>query len=207
MSASQTTLLPVRPDLAWDVAYLFPPQGQWSEWEYLALPGNRLVEYANGHIEVLPMPFQSHQRIVRWLLVFLEQFVRRGKLGQVLPAPMAVRLWRGKYREPDILFMLAANLDRCGEKYWRGADLVMEVVSPDAESRRRDLVEKRAEYERAHIPEYWIVDPRKKNILVLRLKGKKYVVHGEFGPDEQATSTLLKGFTVDVTAALSGGEE
>jgi Uma2 family endonuclease len=41
-------------DLAWDVAQLFPDQGDWTDEEYLALPGNRLIELSDGRVEVLP---------------------------------------------------------------------------------------------------------------------------------------------------------
>ena len=89
------------------------------------------------------------------------------------------------------------------EEYWEGADLVMEVVSPGDEDRRRDLKTKREEYAQAGIPEYWIIDPELERITVLTLEGQTYVVHGEFSRGEQATSKLLPGFAVDVTAALA----
>ncbi|MFO0956477.1 MAG: Uma2 family endonuclease [Isosphaeraceae bacterium] len=69
---------------------------------------------------------------------------------------MPVRLGPDKIREPDIVFLLAEHADRIGKQVLEGADLVMEVVSED---RRRDLVEKRADYAEAGIPEYWIIDP------------------------------------------------
>ena len=63
---------------AWDVAYLYPPQGHWSEGEYFLLPGNRLVEFANGVIEVLPLPTQSHQLIMLAFYHLLLAFVQPG---------------------------------------------------------------------------------------------------------------------------------
>jgi Uma2 family endonuclease len=99
--------------------------------------------------------------------------------------------------------MLKEDSDRIGEEFWRGADLVMEIVKGDAEDRRRDMVVKRAEYARAGIAEYWIVDPQEEQITVLHLSGKRYVVHGQFSRGEAATSHLLAGFGVDVAAAFS----
>ena len=60
---------------AWEVALLFPNQGAWSEEEYLALNGNRLVEFSHGFIEVLPMPTTTHQLIVVFLFDALRAFV------------------------------------------------------------------------------------------------------------------------------------
>ncbi len=61
-------------------------------------------------------------------------------------------------------------------QYVSGADLVMEVVSPDDPD--RDTETKRKEYARAGIREYWIIDPRDQSILVLVLEGKRYTEHG-----------------------------
>jgi Uma2 family endonuclease len=191
------------PEPAWEIAYLFPAQGHWSEEEYLGLNGNHLVEFSNGYLEVLPIPTTWHQMLVAYLYGVLLDHVGRRPLGTVLFAALRVRLWRGKFREPDILFMAKAHVQRIKEEYWDGADLVMEVVSGNKEDRRRDLVIKRGEYARAGIPEYWIVDPEKEQIIVLRLAGKKYAVHGKFGKGSVATSCLLPGFTVDVTTAFS----
>lgn len=187
---------------AWDIAQLFPYQGYWSEEAYLALDTNHLVEYSNGFIEVLPMPTTSHQDIMLAFYETLKEFVRPKKLGKVSVAALPVRTRKGEYREPDVLFMLAEHADRIGEQYWEGADLVMEVVSPGDENRQRDLKEKRKDYARARIREYWIIDPEKESILVLRLSKGKYVVHGEFGRSDKATSVLLDGFEVDVDAVL-----
>lgn len=185
----------------WEIARLFPNQGTWSEEEYLELNGNRLVEFSDGSLDVLPMPTMTHQLIVLWLYGKLSEFLLPKGLGRPLVAPFRIRLREGKYREPDVMLMLAEHASRMGEQFWEGADLVMEVVSDD--DRRRDLELKRREYAEAHIPEYWIVDPQQSLITVVRLDGDRYAVHGEFRPGEQATSVLLAGFAVDVTAVFA----
>ncbi|MCB0042049.1 MAG: Uma2 family endonuclease, partial [Caldilinea sp.] len=86
----------------WEIAYLFPSQGAWSEPEYLGLQTNRCVEYSDGNLEVLAMPGERHQRIVLFLLQLLAVHVHSLRLGTVLMAPFPVRLWPGKFREPDI---------------------------------------------------------------------------------------------------------
>src|SRR5258708_3276082 len=113
----------------WEVARLFPNQGSWSEEEYLAINANRLVEFSHGQLEVLSMPTHSHQAIVAYLYGVLLAFTQPLNLGTLLFAPLRLRLWPGKYREPDLLFVLTEHSARCGEEYWESADLVMEVVS------------------------------------------------------------------------------
>jgi hypothetical protein len=50
---------------------LLPPQGRWSEDEYLVLTDhrNRLVEYTDGFLEVLPTPTDTHQSVLKFLFL------------------------------------------------------------------------------------------------------------------------------------------
>jgi Uma2 family endonuclease len=187
----------------WDIARLYPAQGCWSESEYLGLDTNQRVEFSHGYIEFQPMPTILHERILRFLFQVLNAFAGAQGLGEVFFAGAKVRLWEEKFRVPDIVFIRAEHRSRITEDYCDSADLVMEVVSDSASDRHRDLVEKRAEYAKAGIPEYWIVDPEEGRIIVLTLQGAEYVEHGTFGRGEQATSKLLPRFVVDVTAALA----
>lgn len=77
---------------------------------------------------------------------------------------------------------------------------MLEVVGHDKPE--RDLVEKRFDYAKGRIPEYWIVNPVDETITVLRLADNAYVEHGAFGRGAQATSALLEGFAVGVDAVF-----
>jgi Uma2 family endonuclease len=208
MASVTTPSFSQHPRPAWEIAELFPDQGDLDECDYLTATQNtnRLAEFSDGYIEILPMPTMEHQLIVRYLLTALLAFAS-GR-GQVLFAPLRVRLRRGKFREPDIVFMLAQNKAKMGNEYWDGADLVMEVISDDDESHKRDLVIKRQEYAEAGIGEYWVVDPRNQKITVFTLPAgaREYAVHGEFGAGMQATSVLLSGFGTDVTEVFAAGK-
>lgn len=201
-----TSIAPVPQDAepTWDIAHLFPAQGTWSEQEYLELRGNRLVEFSHGIVEVLTMPTMDHQLIVAYLHAALTAFISAAKLGTALFAPFRIRLWDGKFRQPDVMFMRAEHAPRMGKEFWDGADLVMEVVNED--DRRRDVETKRFEYARARIPEYWVVDPQKQRVTVLKLEGQRYAVHGEFGPGQKAASALLGGFEVGVAEVFAAAE-
>ena len=151
------------------------------------------------------MPTPLHQLIAQFLYRLLDGFVESRRLGKAFIAPMPVRLWSEKYREPDVMFFSPGRI-RDVRRQPDGADLVMEVVSPGDEARERDLETKRDEYARAGISEYWIVDPEQRTITVLTLDGKTYRVHGEFGPGQTATSVLLNGFAVSVDETFAAGE-
>lgn len=189
----------------WQIAHLFPHQGDWSEEEYLALTSNRLVEYTHGHVEVLPMPTTAHQLIVAFVYGAMLDFISSRGLGTILFAPLRVRLWPGKFREPDVVFLSREHKSRMKNEYWEGADLAVEVVSDD--DRRRDVETKREEYAQAGIPEYWIVDPRAKCITVLKLEGDAYAEHGVFIGGTKATSILLDGFAVAVDEVFASAAE
>jgi len=194
-------------DPAWVVAHLFPPQGSWTERDFLSLNTNLPVELAYGHLELLPMPSRTHQLLLKYLLAVLDAFVVGSNLGEVLFAPYSVRLWGDHVRQPDLLFLRVGRPgDR--EQFADGADLAMEIVSPGAKNRDHDFVTKRAEYAQAGIPEYWIVDPEKNevHVLVLVLDNGSYREYGVFKPGDTATSMLLPGFAVDVTALFQAGE-
>jgi Uma2 family endonuclease len=176
-------------------------QGLWTVEQYLRLTecSNRLFEFTDGSIEVLPIPTKVHQAILGFLYRFLYGYIQeRG--GAVFLAPMLIELREGKFREPDIILALDVEDPRLQNAYFTGADLVIEIVSPS--SRTLDTQVKRTEYAEAGIPEYWIVDPEVATITVLRLERDAYIEHGVFRRGETATSSLLEGFVVEVSAVL-----
>jgi Uma2 family endonuclease len=191
---------------AWEIAHLFPPQGYWTEEEYLALSNNHRVEFCDGRIEVLPMPTELHQMILSFLNDEFKGFVTSRGLGLVLFSGLLVKLWEKRIREPDLVVLLKENERLRSRQYWRGADLAVEIVSNDDPS--RDLKVKREEYAKAGIREYWIVDPRDSTIRVLTLPmpGEEYVEAGLYRRGDTAASVLLSGLTIDVEVVFSQPE-
>ena len=174
---------------------LLPLQGLWTEEQYLALTNqtNHLIEFTDGEIEVLPMPTRSHQLMLLLLYDLFRAVIQRTG-GIVLVAPMRLQIRPGKHREPDILLLRDAEDPRNQDAFWLGADLVVEIVSPDRPE--RDIQEKPRDYAEARIPEYWIVNPLNATITVLTLEGSSYRPHGVFQRGERATSHLLPDFSV-----------
>lgn len=191
----------------WEVALLFPWQGDWSEEEYLALTRrtNRLIELNDGCLELLPMSTLFHQLLVEFLYLALKAWVEPRKLGKVLFAPLPLRMGIGKFRDADVLLFRPEHVASPHQRL-TGADLAVEIVSPGETSRERDLVTKRAEYARAGIAEYWIVDPEQQRITVLVLDGTAYREHGSFAPGQRASSVLLPGFEVAVADVFAAGQ-
>jgi Uma2 family endonuclease len=177
---------------------LLPLQGLWTEEQYLKLTNqtNHLIEFSDGEIEVLPMPTSGHQ-VILLLLYELFKAALQPASGKVLVAPLRLQVRPGKFREPDILMLLDAADPRYQDAFWLGADVVVEIVSPDRPE--RDTEEKPHDYAEAGIPEYWIVNPLDETITVLALAGDAYATHGVFRRGERAASQLLGGFSVSVS--------
>src|SRR5262249_19645256 len=117
------------PRLAIAVAALYPPQGQWIEADYFNLPDtNRYLELSEGELLMPPHPTRRHQVAVQEFYVLLRTFVETHNLGEVYLALLPVRLWPGKIREPDVLFMAQEHADRMGEQAFGPPDLVAEVL-------------------------------------------------------------------------------
>jgi Uma2 family endonuclease len=196
---------PRRGEPVWEIAHLYPGQGEWTEEEYLSLDTNQLIDFVDGWLEFPDMPTVLHQLIAQFLFRLLDTWAAENKAGEAFMSPLRVKLFRDRIRQPDICLIRQERiLDLI--KPPRGADLVMEVVSGGKANRQRDLVTKRREYARAGVQEYWIVDTELQTITVLVLSGKRYRKHGIFKPGATATSVLLSGFAVDVSAVFAAGE-
>ena len=104
---------------------------------------NHLIEFSDGEIEVLPMPTRSHQ-VILLLLYELFKAMVNPLGGIVLVAPLRVQVGPGKFREPDVLMLLQADDPRNQDAFWLGADIVVEIVSPDRPE--RDTEEKPRDY-------------------------------------------------------------
>jgi Uma2 family endonuclease len=196
-------------DYAWEVATLFPEQGDWSEEAYLDLTDgtSRRIEYTDGRLEFLPMPTEIHEALVQFLFFALYQFVDRRQLGKVYSNGIRVRVRPRKFRFPDVLFLHKDHFAVRHNRVWDGADLVMEVVSDQPSDRRRDYEQKLVDYAEAKIHEYWVVDSDQRKVVVYQLEGQAYSTLGEFTCGQQAASGMLPGFEVNVSALFAVAEE
>ena len=142
------------------------------------------------------MANELHQDIVLFLVNLLNALLRPGDKGKVMFAPFKVRTTETTFREPDVVVLLAENYGRRSPGHWDGADLAIEVVSP--EDPGRDYVVKREAYAAAGVREYWIIDPLSRLLTLLALDGESYRVAGTYRPGDRAASLLIEGFEVDV---------
>jgi len=188
-------------DIVWEIARLFPRQGKWTEKDYFSLPEtNRIIELSGGRLIISPSPTLRHQRVLKKLSFLMDGYIENNNLGEIIVAPMGVRLWEGTIREPDIIFMSNEHSDRLNNECLGIPDLVVEILSES--NKKQDLDEKFKEYEIAGIPEYWVVDPFQQILEVFTLEKGAYILFGKFGNSEIAYSKLLAGFQVAVDSVF-----
>ena len=173
-----------------------PPESPVSYKEFLTWADEDIhAEWINGEILTMPPASAPHQRVVQFLSRILSTWVEERDAGEVFVAPFQVKLEeRPSGREPDVLVVTDEHRDRIHETHVEGpADLVVEVVSP--ESGPRDRGDKFYEYEAAGIPEYWIIDPERKQLEVYRLVENRYE-SAFMGGEGRVESTVLNGLWV-----------
>jgi len=156
------------------------------------------AEWVGGEIIIISPASRLHQRLAGFLTAVLKLHVEPQGLGEVIPAPFQMRCAPHLAgREPDLLFVAQVRTGIITTTFVDGpADLVVEIVSP--ESRRRDTVEKFAEYQEGDVREYWLIDPPQDALRMLRLRDGKYA---EVAPQGSSfASAAVEGFVLDVAA-------
>ena len=131
---------------------------RWTVEMVRALPddGNR-YELIDGELLVSPSPSFPHQSAVMELATRLRAFLAPRKLGVVRTAPLDVFLSPEEFVEPDVL-VLPAVRGRAPESVEEAGGLMLVVEVRSDSTAHADSVRKRIRYQRARIPEYWIVD-------------------------------------------------
>jgi Uma2 family endonuclease len=130
----------------------------WTAEMVRALPDDgKRYECVDGELLVSPAPNFPHQRIVGSVYRRLYEYLRGTTLGEVCFSPADIELDRPTLVQPDVFVV---PLGAAGPpRTWRdieGLLLAVEVLSPS--TARYDRIVKRGKYQRAGVPEYWVVD-------------------------------------------------
>jgi Uma2 family endonuclease len=157
--------------------------------DYLeAAPENKCDLVDGNYIIHSPASFR-HVELRQFLVIIIALFIEKYELGKLFSENFPIKLNDKNWREPDIAFVSQKNLDKIHQNVFTGApDFIIEIISED--SRYRDEVRKRAEYERLGVGEYWILDPESyTQSTFLKLKKSKYI-EIEFKSGKLETSNI-----------------
>jgi Uma2 family endonuclease len=143
-------------------------------------------------------PARTHQAILTELLGQFWSYLK-GKTCKVYSAPYDVFLFPKKSHKRDKLTVqpdltVVCDPDKDTEKGCVGApSLVIEILSPS--SRSHDTFYKYHQYQKAGVPEYWVIDPENRMVDVYLLSDGEYIRRA-YGPEDTVPVTVLPGCVI-----------
>jgi Uma2 family endonuclease len=183
------------------------------DFEFVETEEGYLYELSRGYITVSQVAKIYHALIIA---AVRNQFVacqiaHPDLIFAILGAAeckLLVPQWESE-RHPDVSVYLTRPKGRNASKdnkVWRRwlPELVVEVVSE--RSVDRDYIDKRDEYWDLGIKEYWIVDARREQAVILR-RGKSDWIEKRVGPEGVITTKLLPGFELPFKAILEAAAQ
>ena len=177
--------------------------------EYLTWSDDRREELIDGiaYIKEPPAPSLLHQELVGELYHQLRMALE-DKPCRVYVAPLDVRLPRSEevddeidtVVQPDVL--IVCDRQRMDRRGLRGSpDWLAEVLSP--RTARHDRILKIPAYERAGVPEVWLIHPTDRTVAIYRLQQGRYG-HPIVATLKGKTSlTAVPGVSIDWDRLLS----
>ena len=180
-------------------------------FEFAEVEEGYLYELARGYLVVSEVPNYPHASMTALIRDFLGRYrlenpravhlILDGSSNKVV-----VPAWESE-RHPDIAVYLTAPKGPKNRTIWRTwiPELVIEVVTES--SRDRDYTEKRDEYWTLGVKEYWIVDAKLKQVLVLK-RGRSQWTEKTLGRADVGETRLLPGFKLSCRALFdAAGQE
>lgn len=171
------------------------------------------VELIKGKIfKMSPAPNQYHQRLAGNIYLQLGVFLSKSSCD-VFFAPFDVRLPRKSSRDEDIITVLQPDIcvvcDKAKLADPRGClgapDIVVEILSPSNST--KELKYKYEVYEESGVKEYWVVFPTERAMLVYTLTEGRFIASRFMVPGENVTSSVLPGFSMDLTEVFGPDED
>jgi len=171
------------------------PDASWcyEKWERLPDDGNR-YEVIDGVLYMSTAPSFSHQRSIVHLIKEVGLPLEAVEIAITTTAPIGLMMPGADPVQPDFVLIRRERIDIVADDgRIRGVpDLIAEVLSPN--NPELDTVIKRAAYARAGVPEYWIVRPATRDVLVCSRPDPTLAdftdVHLFDGGDELVSPTL-----------------
>ncbi|MFY9618278.1 MAG: Uma2 family endonuclease [Pyrinomonadaceae bacterium] len=162
---------------------------------------NNRYELIGGELFVSRAPGIPHQRVILNLEISLSTYLAEHPIGVLVPGAGAIF---SDYDAviPDLVFVRNERWQQVvtGEKFTGAPDLVIEVLSPGAENRRRDLLVKRQLYGKYGVTEYWIIDGETRAVEVYRLQKEHLESVASLGNGDEISTPLLPAFRLSGSA-------
>lgn len=163
---------------------------------------NLRMEFINGEIFLLASPEAYHQEISGNLHLLFAKYLKDKKC-KVYYAPFDVHFRKKDFKEPDVMqpdLLIACDTENTiNEKgrYMGTPTLVVEILSPS--TRSKDMVDKLNTYMLSGVREYWIVDPKRKTILIYGFKDLKIDDFRNFIVTDTLKSYFFEGLETNLS--------
>jgi Uma2 family endonuclease len=169
--------------------------------EYFAMGDTlpRWTQLIQGEV-IVSHPRLRHQRLVSHIHVSIVNWSHQKPNRGECPHTVDIRIDDLNVVAPDVLWFSEGRLPDDAVYLSIIPDLAVEVRSPS--TWRYDVGIKYSMYERAGLPELWLVDTEANTVLVFRRSSPKsptFDVALELGAGDVLTSPLLQEFSLDVT--------
>jgi Uma2 family endonuclease len=170
---------------------------------------DNLYELFNGELIKVPPESGENVRIANRLFLYFALLLGTDRVrGHGLELEV-----RGEPRNryPDLTILREEHIEQLAKRNTVRLSmapplLVIEIVSPGELQRNRDYIAKRVQYQDCGIPEYWIIDPEAKTVLVLKLSGNTYIEFGSFSENERVLSPQFKELDLTATQIFTAGD-
>lgn len=170
------------------------PRANWdrARWEQLPADGNR-YEVIDGVLYMTTAPSAFHQWIIRQIFLVLHEQLDTPGVGTTLWSPIGVLMPGCDPVQPDLFVVRSEDLGMFHDRRVFGVPaLLIEVLSPS--NPEQDLEVKRDAYARAGVPEYWVVRPAERDVLLFSQPDTQLGVYTRIDPvapeGELASPTL-----------------
>ncbi len=137
---------------------------EWTVDDFLLLGELKTpCQLINGELIMSPAPAPKHQQVSRRLFKIIDKATNEA--GELFYAPIDLYIDEKNVFQPDLVYLSDKN-----KKYLTGrgiegpADLVVEIISPS--NSYTDRNQKKDEYLKFGVSEYWIIDPANKTIEI-----------------------------------------
>lgn len=130
----------------------------WTAEVVRAIPDDgKRYELIDGELVVTPAPRYVHQAAILELIRLLDPWLRNRSTANLLMSPADISLGDDEILQPDLfVYRTVAGTPLRDWGDISALLLVIEVLSPSTARYDRQL--KRRRYQRAGVPEYWVVD-------------------------------------------------
>lgn len=158
--------------------------------------GNR-YELIEGELFVSRAPSLIHQRTVGNVIFVFKKYLQENPVGEILTGPGVIFSdFSGVI--PDLVYVSYERGKEIatGDRITGAPELIIEVLSPGTENRRRDEHAKRQLYKKYGVKEYWILDPQRLTVQIFRTARLKLTA--TLSVRDVLSTPLLPGFRCSV---------